>query len=554
MQQSTVPRDSSCLQHLPVELQTAVLSHFTSPSDQPTLQAVLLTCKSLNHAALPLSVRTFRNTDHRHGGGFCSERRNAQFLRYILSTRPELAIFVENMIFGQFSSDPNMGYDTEALDEDEELEGDRLLDEYSSEELAIYRKHIVNALSPSSMSKFAEEWVKDLELGCSDAQIALILMSCPNLRSIYFETPYHQRHFLRALEFLNKTKPLITSGLKPALSRLRHIYCETQSVGSPGGHPGDRNPGAFFQLDALHSFEGFDVSSGNEVERFFNQLPAKSSNVEEITLRGSYVSPRVLQSMMRVCKAVKSLEITRGIYPGPVEELLPGHVLASILPHADSLEYLHLNVAEEFQLGVPTQGEHLCLGLELRNMTCLKSLVTGMRSLTGFFNGYTVIGDTNTPARIPRVRGAPNLADCLPPNLESLEIHRCGEDILDQVQTLILEVQEGRSFRRLKCLRLLFDREDVNPDKVRLSFDPALIRIDIVFQSLQNRLYDLIPSYRKGDMRVDAISSPIYAHDLRKQWLAIRGRDIGCASTDLELYEAPGIIQEPGLQGAEWTG
>ncbi|CAG9955503.1 unnamed protein product [Clonostachys rosea f. rosea IK726] len=488
MRQSTAPRDSSYLQHLPVELQTAILSHLTSPSDQPALQAVLLTCKSLNHAALPLSVRTFRNTDHRHGGGFCSERQNAQFLRYILSRRPELAIFVENIIFGQLSSDPNMGYDTEAVDEDEELEGDRLFDEHKPEELATYRKHIVNALGPSSMSHFAEEWIKDLELGRSDAQIALILICCPSLRSLYFETPYRQRHFLRALELLNRANPLISNGLKPPLSRLRHIYCETQSVGSPGGYPGDRNPGPFFQLDTLRSFEGFDVSSGNEVERFFGQLPARSSNVEEITLRGSYVSPQVLQNMLRVCKAVKSLEIARGIYPGPVEELLPGHVLASILPHADSLEYLHLNVAEEFQLGVPTQCEHLCLGLELRNMTRLKGLVTGMRSLTGFFNGYTVIGDTNTPARIPRVRGAPHLTDCLPDHLESLEIHRCGEDILDQVQTLILQVQEGRSFRRLKRLRLLFDREDVNPDKVRLSFDPAVIHIDIVFQSLQNRL------------------------------------------------------------------
>lgn len=542
MQQPMVPRDSSCLQHLPVELQIAILSHLTSPSDQPTLQAVLLTCKSLNRAALPLSVRSFRNTDHRHGGGFCSERRNAQFLRYILSRRPELAIYVESLIFGQFSRDPNVGYDTEAVDEDEELEDDRRFDEYKPEELAIYRKHITDALGPNSMPNIAQGWIKDLEIGCSDAQVALILISCPNLRSLYFETPYWHRHFFQALELLNRANPLISNGLKPPLSRLRHVYCETQTCENHGGHPDDRNPGPFFQLDTLRSFEGFNVSTGNAAERYFGQLPARSSNVEEITLRGSYLSPQVLHSMLRVCKAVKSLEITRGFYHVPAEELLPRHVLASILPHADSLEYLHLNVAEEFQLDVPTQGEHLCLGLEFRNMTRLKSLVTGMRSLTGFFNGYTVIGDTNTPARIPRVRGAPDLADCLPDDLESLEIHRCGEDILDQVQTLIVKVQEGRSFRRLKRLRLLFDREDVNPDKVRLNFDPAVIHIDIVFQSLQNRLFDIIPRYRKGGRRADAISSPMYADDFRKQWLAMRGQDIGCASTDLELYEAPGII------------
>ncbi|VUC32486.1 unnamed protein product [Clonostachys rosea] len=530
MQQHSVPRDSIGLQNLPVELQTAILSHLTSLSDQPTLQAVLLTCKSLSRAARPLSVRTFRNINHKRRGGFCSERRNAKFIRYILLTRPELAISVETLIFGQFSSTPDMGNDARMPRYPLIATATFPEPECESDDLAIYSKHISNALGPNSKSEFAERWAADVEDGCSDAQLALLLICCPNLRTLCYENPCNQRYFLRALELSYGGNTLVQPVLRRPLSRLRYIYSETQSEHIWTEYPADRNPSPFFRLDSVRSFEGLMVSSVSEVEQSFAQMPARSSNVEDIAIRGSIVTPEFLQSMLGACKAVKRLEFIRRLNPAIVQDMLPYHVLTSILLHADSMEHLHLNFAEEFQECNPPHADNLCFDSGLRNMTSMKTLVTGMRSLTGLFNGYTSLGAPYALSpRVPRVEGAPNLVDCLPENLESLEIHRCGEDILEQAQQLISVVQEGKSFKRLKRVRLLFDQEKVDPDKIRLSFDPAVIHVEIVFQSLRNRLFDLIPSSWEYGRRVDAISSPIYCQESREHWLAVRGGDIGLA-------------------------
>jgi hypothetical protein len=125
------------------------------------------------------------------------------------------------------------------------------------------------------------------------------------------------------------------------------------------------------------------------------------------------------------------------------------------------------------------------------------------------FNGYTTNDDDDaSDAASLQFDGAPRLIDCLPDNLEYLEIHRSSGLILDQIQQLILTIQEGNRFRKLKHVKLRFSRNHTDPDNIQLSYDPAIIYIEIIFQSLENRIYDLIPAFNQGSHRVEAICSP----------------------------------------------
>jgi hypothetical protein len=245
--------------------------------------------------------------------------------------------------------------------------------------------------------------------------------------------------------------------------------------------------------------------------------------------------------MLGACKTVKRLEITRGFYGSPVEELLPQYILRAILPHADCLEIRHLDIAEEWPWpGLPSEHELFYMGTKLHKIIPLKRLITGIHSLTGFFNRYTPNNnDDASNAASPQLDTAPRLIDCLPDNLEYLEIHRSSELILDQIQQLILTIQEGNRFKKLKHIKLLLS--DIDPGKIQLNYDPSIIHIDLISQSLGNRIYDLIPVFNQGNHRVEAICSPIHSPDLRAQWLGIRGNNPGFASTDFELYQAPGI-------------
>ncbi|CAG9981558.1 unnamed protein product [Clonostachys byssicola] len=444
-----------------------------------------------------------------------------------------------------------MGYDVPATDEDidgrEEQEGS-IFDEYSPEELVLYRQYIRNIFNKNDdyddhKKVIADEWIKDLEMGCSDAQVALILISCPNIHSLYFETTNNQRHFMRVIQLAEKPIAPLGTSLQPPLSRLRHIYIEShESLDVDHEEINiDRSPGHFLKLPGLRSFEGVNVRMGDDVGWWFQKLPVKFSSLQDIALRRSYVSPRRLQGMLGACKAVKRLEITRGFHGSSVEELLPQHVLRAILPHAESLEILHFNMAEEWHWSaLPSEHELSYMGTELHKMIALKRLTTGMCSVTALSNGDSPnSNDDASDASSLQLDGPPRLIDCLPDNLEYLEIHRSSELILDQIQQLILTIQEGHRFRKLKHVKLLLC--DTDPDKIQLNYDPSIVHIELISQSIENRIYDLIPAFNQGNHRVDAICSPIHSPDLRAQWLDIRGNNTGFASTDFELYEAPGI-------------
>lgn len=73
------------------------------------------------------------------------------------------------------------------------------------------------------------------------------------------------------------------------------------------------------------------------------------SNVESIFLRRSPLIISTLKSLVGACKALREFEYLRGIHHMFDDEMMPRDILEALLPHADSLEYLHINCEEQFE-------------------------------------------------------------------------------------------------------------------------------------------------------------------------------------------------------------
>lgn len=90
-------------------------------------------------------------------------------------------------------------------------------------------------------------------------------------------------------------------------------------------------------------------------------------------------------------------------------DMMPRDLLEALLPHACSLESSYVNFNDyAYQSSWSGKTERLYMGYELREMQAL----TGMSD--------TRPEDSDLPFEI---EGAPTLVDCLPENLEKLEIH-----------------------------------------------------------------------------------------------------------------------------------
>lgn len=256
----------------------------------------------------------------------------------------------------------------------------------------------------------------------------------------------------------------------------------------------------------------------------FENLPPRSSPVEEILLRKSALSVKSVQGMMAACKALKRFEFTHGIYFFEAEKMTAGDIMQAILPHKDTLEYLHVNMEDDWdKLWWQSLHETWYFGTDLRQMGAIKTLVLGMQSLTGMLAAPLENAESDIPLAI---EGAPRLAECLPEGIEHLQIHGCGECILEQAQELLGIIKRGERYRNLRHIRFLFNKETTNPDEVQLALDCPNIELKIVFQSADNRKYDCASRFEITDIEGEHLCSLIHRADIREEWLRTRGSDL----------------------------
>lgn len=208
----------------------------------------------------------------------------------------------------------------------------------------------------------------------------------------------------------------------------------------------------------------------------------------------------------------------------------------AMLPHAETLEYLHINLQDDWPYPF-IRDTQKPMGVGLERMIALKWLAAGMQALTGTHNPYSAEMERrqHDGAAPLSVDNAPKMIDCLPPNLEYLQINYCGRSILPQMQELLDARAAGR-FSRLRTIHLLFQQELISLNDINLRFDPAIVQVEMFLQSEENRDYDLIP--RVGARCINACTR-IFADDVRYKWLRFRCRDVARATID------EGVLFEP---------
>ncbi|CAI6098982.1 unnamed protein product [Clonostachys chloroleuca] len=520
--------DHTSLLDLPPEILSKVISYMVEPSGRSSIQSVLRACRQLYDIALPFSVSVFRNTVHHHkGGGPCSPTKNAQFLHYLLISKPWLARHVNTVILGGFTSTSSQGDDYKA---DFGQKNPILADS----ELAIYQKQIENILGQISPEdedhgSWCIEWISDLKKGCSDAQVSLILLICPNIQTLLFEESKNPRHFVRLLRFLGYLSLMSAPGWSNnpilPLSNLEDVFHETNNIQNGYTRWYEQGP-LLFTLPRLRYYE-CNIPVGNErAGEQFGHLPPKSSSIEEITLRSSSVIPITLSAMLRACKALRKLEYTSYTNSSStVQTVAPRDILDAILLQADSLAELYINTEEDWDKGWGLRSPNvLYMGMGLRKMAALRKLTVGMQCLTGLLAEKPSNQNEDHPVPL-RVDGAPTMVDCLPENLEYLKIHSCSAAIHEQAQELLAVVESGHRFKNLTYISLLFN--SWLPEKpLPLSCNAPNVHLDIGYQTQSTYQHDLGHPYSDreiGGRGARNVTSRIHASKMRKEYLATRG-------------------------------
>ncbi|CAH0024963.1 unnamed protein product [Clonostachys rhizophaga] len=448
---------------------------------------LLRVSKQLYAIALPLSVQIFRNTAPLQiGKGPCSVARNAQFLRYILVFRPELAKRVDTVILGGFAavnneSNPHVS---------------------SPEELETYEQFIVDSLGPTLRKVDVErrdKWMSHLKKGYSDAQISLILLACPNVKRLYFEDfqdPSNDEVFEKPPSFmflLEIAQTLNTCGWEQALRLL--------------------------SLPKLQIYESLNATYQGKLPEdsfFLTQLP--KSSVRSIAFHQSHAPASEVKFVLDNCDNLTSFEYISAMWM-PIDGSLPQDIMRAVLPHAETLTHLYLDFQDDCEREDWRENPHgLYVGRELAQMTALRYLDIGIQALTGMFNPIA-IKRQDLPLQI---EGAPIIVECLPEKLQELRIRECGKAIIGQAAELLSTIEKGQRFQNLQSIVLMFKDENIEIGDFQQGFNKLATDSTryILALNSQNRAMRWLDSGRgktfEGIRAIPSLCSRIYAHDLRR--------------------------------------
>ncbi|KAH6880367.1 hypothetical protein B0T10DRAFT_495309 [Thelonectria olida] len=513
---------------LPAEIQSRIVSYLAVPTSFKSIHAVLYTCKQLYEIALPFSVQTYWDAELPYDPNRKPRPRSRtlQFLRYITITKPELAECVDTIIVGSFS--------TQEVDDHSDFELGGLEDD----ERELYEGLIHDTFSTGSddWKQARADWLAGFDKGIQDAEVALLLVVCPKLKTLIFGEPYQPMIFSRVLNAAAKRNSS-TDSKGSFLAQLEDVYHES-TEGKYGYLGFEETASPVFQIPSVRSYECIMLNGSNGSADEIGRIPRGSSNIESIFLRKSNLTATTLKQIVGACKSLREFEFLRGVYHMYNLEVMPRDILEILLPHADSLEYLHINSEEQWEKpGWEDAPTKTYMGVELREMTKLKTLVVGSQTITGLLDNPELL-----PFDQSELKDAPRIVECIPEKLEELQIHSCGKPILPQLKEFLEATTKRKRFPNLKRVQILFNKESIDDDDVEHLGSPRDgVELEVVTQAEENRVYDLISSdgIGKETPYISNICTRIWFPRSREIWLKYRGQDKASATVNEGVQERP---------------
>lgn len=202
-------------------------------------------------------------------------------------------------------------------------------------------------------------------------------------------------------------------------------------------------------------------------EYALDPLKEGCSNIQSIILRDSWCVPRAIRSLIGACKDLRKFTYTCDIKKRTEYddfEVTARDIMEALLPHNNSLEYLHLDLMEEARTRTCLWGprERLYMDVELRQMHRLKSLALGSQNICGLLGNGIVYHYTRDASIQP-----PRVVECIPEYLEYLEIHSCGRNIISQLEEFLDTLIHPDRFSNLSSVKFRFNEEWVEEEEMK---------------------------------------------------------------------------------------
>lgn len=298
---------------------------------------------------------------------------------------------------------------------------------------------------------------------------------------------------------LKKTMAYRLGGFPRGL-RYAYIECGIQRVsGDDTTNDWHYETALAFQVPTLQGF-GLCGASGEERHvRTFEEVPVWSSSAKHMFLHLCSMPARSFKVLLQTFQELRAFEGILKVNMTGDKTARPGEVLEGLLPHAESLQYVYLDFNDDWDQGWKDEWKTIPLGTDLAKFMKLRMLTTGMQSLTGFLDCLPETAEPTDEKRVPLViEGSPTMIQCLPHNLEYLQVHSCGPAMLEQAQGFLDAVNKGERFKRLKTIRFVFRKDIYKDDEERFrGFNPLelechdpSVKLEIVLGCMGNPSHD----------------------------------------------------------------
>ncbi|KAF5977333.1 hypothetical protein FCOIX_6600 [Fusarium coicis] len=356
---------------LPPEIQSQIISLVADLTHFKSVHSLLFSCKRLYAIALPFSVQTFHDVPRAEEPkeGSVIRSRIVQFLSYVSIIKPELARHVRMIrLYDWLTVTYRCG--TVHIDANDMVFYKELILKIFSEELGY-------------LSQWRDQWIWALETGIEEAAVDLLLAVCTEVKALTYGHPRNPSCFSNVLVAATGAfrKRRVKHPPCQLLTKLENVKHEAQANWE--GRDSFYNHAQWlFRIPSIRSYECVEANSPQMDEFDIDPLDERCSNVDSIILQDSWCVPRAIYSLIGACKNLRKFTYTCDIKKRKEYddfEVEARDIMEALLPHANSLEYLHLDFAEAARTRSLHFGtrERLYLGVELRQMHKSKSLILG---------------------------------------------------------------------------------------------------------------------------------------------------------------------------------
>jgi hypothetical protein len=214
-----------------------------------------------------------------------------------------------------------------------------------SDELSLYETILQKMPSHRFDPQFISQWITALKEGVEDASIALLLVVCPNIQTLIYPDPHRPSFFARFLiPIIEDSRNDGGGPTEVYLSKLRNV--KHFAYKSTSGFGPQETRSWLLWMSKIRTYEGYHLDIGNNCCEAIDQITRNSRRsclIESLGLSYSSFSPSAFCLMANACRGLRKVQYTHNTSAlGKPEQVTPRDIITALLPHAASLEWLHI--------------------------------------------------------------------------------------------------------------------------------------------------------------------------------------------------------------------